>query len=82
MRLRARRARLDRLEARLPKPGPAVKDGGLFDGHVESLSDHELEALDLRSLSDDQLEAFLAEVERRLELVTREEQAQDAAKPA
>jgi hypothetical protein len=39
---RALRARLDRLEAQLPKPGPP---GEISDEEIKALSDDELEAL-------------------------------------
>jgi uncharacterized small protein (DUF1192 family) len=47
---RSLRSRLDRLEAQLPKPGPPGE-----------ISDEELEAL-----SDDELDALIAEIDREL----------------
>jgi hypothetical protein len=71
---RVLRARLDRLEARLPKPKSAAKDDGLFGLDLRSLSDDQFGALmvdvDLSSLSDDELEALIAETEIRYDLLT------------
>jgi uncharacterized small protein (DUF1192 family) len=70
---RSLRSRLDRLEAQLPKPGPPGE-----------ISDEEIKAL-----SDDELEAFIAEVQNELRSRnlsgpddSAKEQAPGEAKPA